>query len=399
MPRRSLRDAGGVTGELARAGELIAAWDYPAARDLLVELHEAALAAGREDHLDTLTIRRMLAEALRELGYLDDARGLASGVVRATRQRYGDRHPATVRALAGLGMVLHTAGEYAQARQCYEQAVASGVSAEQPAGRAVLLARAQLALLARDEGDPGAAVRQLTVAYTLHRRAFGAGDLETIRLAAELGRLYSVLGDHPAARRQLAVAHSGAYAALGEDHPLTGALEAALGEVEAPMPSAPVSAPVLAVPARPLVRVVAAVAGGLGTLLVVAGAVAALATGTGTRGPVPAAAAAPPRSASSVSSTSAAVRGAPRDVVLHDAGTSITVSWTDPTDGSGGVLLALARAGQPAGPLRSLPPGTHEELLTGLDPAADYCVVLAVVYAQDAVAQAARVCTHRTPGR
>jgi Tetratricopeptide repeat len=394
---------GPVTGDLARAADLIAAWDYAGAHPLLVQLYEAAVAAGREDHLDTLTVRRMLAEALRELGYLEEARDLAGRAVRACRERYGDRHPATVRALAGLGMVLHSQGELADARQCFEQAIASGVSAERPAGRAVLLARAQLALVTRDEGDPGSAVRQLTAAYGLHRRTFGGGDLETIRLAAELGRLYSVLGDEPAARRQLAVAHAGAYAQLGEDHPLTGFIEAALREVEAPMPSAPVSAPVGRAPRRRL-RMLAGVAGALGTLLVASGAVVAVAAGTGPSGTAPAgpapAVVAPALSVTRPTSAPpsparSGTRGAPRNVTLHDDGTSITVSWTDPTDGTGSVLLALARAGQPAGPLRSLPPGTHEDRITGLDPTVDYCVVLAVAYPQDPVAPAAQVCTHR----
>ena len=50
-------------------------------------------------------------------------------------------------------MVLHSARAPDEARQCYDQAVASGISAEQPAGRAVLLARAQLALLADIDGS------------------------------------------------------------------------------------------------------------------------------------------------------------------------------------------------------------------------------------------------------
>ncbi len=388
-----------MTGDLARAADLIAAWNYTEAHALLAQLYQTAIEAGRHDHLDTLTVRRMLAEALRELGYLDDARGLASGVVRACRLRYGDRHPATVRALAGLGMVLHSAGELQQARQCFEQAVASGVSADAPAGRAVLLARAQLALVTRDEGDPGSAVRQLTAAYALHRRTFGAGDLETIRLAAELGRLYSLIGDEHAARRQLAVAHAGAYAELGEDHPLTAAVEAALREVEAPMPSAPVSVPVPRPPHRSL-RMVAGVAGALGTVLVVAGAVAAVVTGTGSPGPAPAAAApGPSRGTVSPAPVSGGPRGAPRDVTLHDDGTSITVSWTDPTDGTGTVLVSLARAGRPAGALTSLPAGTRVDRITDLDPAADYCVVIAIAYEQDALAPATQVCTHRSHGR
>jgi hypothetical protein len=83
-------------------------------------------------------------------------------------------------------------------------------------------------------------------------------------------------------------------------------------------------------------------------------------------------------------------------VVLHDEGTSVTVTWSDPTDGTGAVLLSVTKVGQPAGPLSNLPPGTHEHRITGLDPAADYCVTLAVAYAQDTVAQAVQVCTHRS---
>lgn len=391
-----------MTADVARAAELIAAWDYPAAHALLVELYETAVAAGREDHLDTLTVRRMLAESLRELGYLDDARAMASAVVHACRARYGDRHPATVRSLAVLGMVLHSSGELSQARQCFEQAIASGVSAEQPAGRAVLLARAQLALVTRDEGDPRGAVRQLTAAYGLHRRTFGGGDLETIRLAAELGRVYSMLGDWPAARRQLAVAHAGAYAELGEDHPLTKAVDAALREVEAPMPSAPVSVPLLGPrPRRRAWRVVAGIAGGLGTLAVLGGAVAAVLSGTGPPTPTRAAAAAPVPSTVRVPvpTPSTETRGAPRNVVLRDDGASITVTWSDPTGGTGAVLLSVAQAGGPAGPVRTLPPGTREDVLTGLDPAADYCVVLAVAYVDDVAAPATQVCTHRSHGR
>jgi hypothetical protein len=448
-----------VTGDLARAAELIAAWDYPAARELLVEPEDTE----RPDHLDALTRRRLLAEVLRELGELEPARELATEVVRACRERYGDRHPATVRALAGLGMVWQSQGELGPARDCYEEVVGSGAEAGSPAGRAVLLAQAQLALLTRDEGDPRGAVRQLTVAYALHRRAYGAGDLESIRLAAELGRLHSVLADRPAARRQLAVAHAWAYAKLGEEHPLTGAIEAALTEVEAPMPSAPEpdpgegstarwwrrrsapepdpgegstarwrrrrsapeelpeDEPVPPEPKRPRDRwrLAAGLATCVGTLLLTAGGVVALASPI-SPGPEPAVAAPDPEVSPAAPTTAAPAapadptarmlaralpaaprgsgltRSAPQDVALRDEGTSITVSWSDPTDGTGSVLISLARAGQPAGSLRNLPPGTRQERIDGLDPAVNYCVVIAVVYPQDTVAQAAQVCTHRS---
>src|SRR5262249_7200932 len=145
-----------------------------------------------------------------------------------------------------------------------------------------------------------------------------------------------------------------------------------------------------------------------GTLLLTAGAVVALASPIAP-GPAPAAAApaassAPPspsaqmyaRAVPVTPKTASLPRSAPQDVVLRDEGTSITVSWSDPTDGTGSVLISFARTGQPAGSLRNLPPGTRQDRITGLDPAANYCVTIAVIYAQDTVAQAAQVCTHRS---
>jgi hypothetical protein len=523
---------GDASGDLAHAAELIGRWDYPAARTVLTELVTRAGESGRWDQLDGLTARRMLADVLRELGDLVEAHELAAEVLDVCRQRYGDQHPATVRTLAVLATVLHERGELARARNCYEQVVADGSTpppppgfgpvrlgtppVDGPAARAVLLARANLALLDRDEGDLPTAVRGLTSAYTLHRRAFGGGDLETIRLAAELGRLHSALGDRPNARRMLTLAYAGARGELGEEHPLTAVVEAALTEVEPPMPSAPedepkpppgpswrarrllrLEAPRAPKPSRrthrrldpslagdlaeasttrglsrrarhrldsalPGVQVaepepsrtarrraeaaesepadpfltqpagsslarlaglaegpgllrppslprrsprlprlrhgrtgrrwrVLAIAGmSLGALLAIAGATIAVLTR-----PIAPSHGAVPVVHPAASTPAARSNAPPGDVTLRDDGTSVTVSWSDPSGGTGTVLLAVARSGQPAGPLQSLPPGTVEHRIVGLDPAADYCVVLAVVYGQDTMAQAAQVCTHR----
>ena len=515
-----------ASGGLAHAAELIGRWDYPAARAVLTELVTQVAASGRWDQLDGLSARRMLADVLRELGDLVEAYELAVEVLDVCRQRYGDQHPATVRALAVLASVLHERGELARARSCYEQVVADGSTpppppgsgpvrlgtppVDGPAARAVLLARANLALLDRDEGDLPTAVRGLTSAYTLHRRAFGGGDLETIRLAAELGRLHSALGDRPNARRMLTLAHAAARAELGEEHPLTAVVEAALTEVEPPMPSAPEDEPkpprapsrrarrrlqspraptadpkpsrralrrldpalpgvpadeparrtrheparrtrrrweparsepadpVLAQPAGSALarlsglaegpgllrppdlprrsprlrrlrhsrlprlrhsrtgrrwRVLAVAGTTLGALLAVAGATVAVLT----RPVAPSHGAAPPAVHTTAPTRAARSNAPPGDVALRDDGTSVTVTWSDPSGGTGAILLAVARSGQPAGPSQSLPPGTVEHRIVGLDRAADYCVVLAVVYGQDTMAQAAQVCTHRHP--
>ncbi|HKT05942.1 MAG TPA: hypothetical protein VJT31_41075, partial [Rugosimonospora sp.] len=85
----------------------------------------------------------------------------------------------------------------------------------------------------------------------------------------------------------------------------------------------------------------------------------------------------------------------PADVRLRDAGTRITVTWTDTSGGQGTVLLAVSRGGQTAGPLHPLPAGTEQYVLTGTDPAAKYCVIIAIVYPGDAIVPANQVCTTR----
>jgi tetratricopeptide (TPR) repeat protein len=415
-----------VSAELATAARLMGRWDFPAARDALQKTVAGADAAGRAGTLDGLTGRRMLAEALRELGETGRAYELARTVSRECRDRYGDAHPATIRAVAVLAAVLHDRGELDEAQRHYERAIRGTAGATGPAARAVLLARANLALLHRDRGDTATAVRELTGAYTLHRRAFGAGDPETIRLAVELGRLHTDVGDLPAARRLLAVAHAAARGALGEEHPLATAVEAALAAVESPMPSAPDAEPVPrpertrgravarlwtrrsgrpGLAGRPRIRfgprtrlgwrpvtrrgvhLAAVTATCLAALLAVAGAVVAVANR-----PV---GAAEHRPAGTPGTPARAPRPAPRDLVLRDEGTSITVSWSDPSGGTAQVLLAVAEAGQPTGPLRGLAAGTREKKITDLDAVVDYCVVLAEIYPDDAAARAAQVCTHR----
>jgi hypothetical protein len=412
-----------ATDDVARAAQLIASWDYASARTVLVDAVARLDGADRRDQLDGLSARRMLAEVLRELGELGPAHRMAAGVARACRDRYGIGHPATIRALAVLARILHDRGELDRARRGYEQVIATGTDLDRPATRAVLLTRANLALLHRDQGDTGTAVRELTAAYTLFRRAFGGGDLESIRLAAELGRLYSVLGDLPNARRLLAIAYTGARGELGEEHPLTGAVEAALAEVEPPMPSAPVSAPVPAwrPPSRRRTpQILAVCAAGLGALLAVTGVAVALnhrpappatdaAAGSeqlatdASGGPARPATDAtvgshPPDPATAGSRSAADPHAAPQDVLLRDDGTSVTITWSDPSGGTGGVLVSVSRAGVPAGPPQTLPPGTRQHRITGLDPQADYCVVLAVIYGRDTVAKAAQVCTKRHAG-
>jgi Fibronectin type III domain len=87
--------------------------------------------------------------------------------------------------------------------------------------------------------------------------------------------------------------------------------------------------------------------------------------------------------------------GAPGDVRLAEHGTTVTVSWTDPTDGTVEFLVTGAPVGGSALTLRNVARGTNSVTFGGLDPRADYCFVVAAVYAVDRVATAPRTCTAR----
>jgi hypothetical protein len=88
-------------------------------------------------------------------------------------------------------------------------------------------------------------------------------------------------------------------------------------------------------------------------------------------------------------------KGAPTGVKLTDDGTSITVTWTDPTKGT----VQFAVLGGPSGEqpqLRGLvEPGTTRLTVMGLNPAVEYCFVVEAFYSVTDLAQSPPVCTHR----
>ena len=73
------------------------------------------------------------------------------------------------------------------------------------------------------------------------------------------------------------------------------------------------------------------------------------------------------------------------------------MSWLDPADGPAPIVVAVASGGHPPAVVATLPAGTREYVLRSLDPALDYCVIVAAVRPGDAVSAATSVCTHR-PG-
>jgi hypothetical protein len=367
---------------------LIVGWDFPGARaEVQRLLDEPELS---DD--DRLTARRLLAEVLRELGELDAAYDLAEAVANQAERRYGPAHPHTVHAVAVLAAVRHDHDEWDEAERLYHRVLDSGVAEDgaDPVGRAVRLARVNLALLQRDRGETALALAMLNAAYVIHRREYGAEDLDTIRIAAELAALQHATGDVLQARRLFTLAHAAARARLGTRHPFTKAVEWELAAVEPPMPSAPVSAPpppqvflepaVADVSARsrpvwPLLSVV--------VLLISGAAVLAVLFLWRPSGPSAAPAARPP-------STAAPTGFVVRDLRLRDDGRELTVTWAAlPVT----VVVALSRAGAAATVLGTVPPGTGEYVVRGIDPKAPYCVVLGPLDEAVSITPATSACT------
>ncbi|MEV6926887.1 tetratricopeptide repeat protein [Dactylosporangium sp. NPDC051485] len=422
-----------VTDRLDAVERLIAAWDFPGAREVVQELLDEP---GLSDD-DRLTTRRLLAEALRELGEIDRAYDLAEAVAAQAERRYGQVHPATVHAVAVLAAVRHDYDEWDEAERLYHRVLDSGIDEEgdAPVCRAVRLARVNLALLQRDRGETALALSLLNAAYVIHRREYGADDLDTIRIAAELAALQHARGDVAAARRLFTLAHAAARARLGTRHPFTKAVEWELAAVEPPMPSAPVTAPPaidpvrvaeparvadpvrVAEPARaveparvagdgpqparrvwsawPLVSVVVVLvaASVLAVLLLwhrPSGAPAPLAVASA---PVSVAVAVPPASASAPVSVAGSVPPGVRALRLVDGRTKLTVIWAPlPVT----VVIAVSKASAPAVVVGSVPAGTGEYDIHDIAPGQPYCVVVGPLDDQASVTPAASVCTgHR----
>ncbi|HEV7899356.1 MAG TPA: tetratricopeptide repeat protein [Planosporangium sp.] len=250
---------------LADAGRLRERWQFAAARDALTSL--LADPSAQSDRLAMVSGRRMLAEVLRDLGEADEAYAVARPLAVECEERFGAVHPATVRALTVLATVVHARGDLADASELYERVLDGRCREQGPAGRAIRLARAHLALLHRDSAadngassgadsaadsgvdsgvDNGAAARaraELDAAYKGLRRAYGITDPDTIRFGLELARMYRQAGDDAVARRLLTVARAGCQAGLEPWHPLVTLVRRELAELEPADAPAPKRAP------------------------------------------------------------------------------------------------------------------------------------------------------------
>lgn len=110
----------------------------------------------------------------------------------------------------------------------------------------------------------------------------------------------------------------------------------------------------------------------------------------------------PMPSAEPTPSTTSTRPAAPTGLTLRDSGGSVTLTWSDPTDGRVPFAIAAGRAGENSRAFQSVPPGTTRYTVNGLNPTVDYCFTVVAVYSTDQVATSELVCTdrpHPTPTR
>jgi hypothetical protein len=85
----------------------------------------------------------------------------------------------------------------------------------------------------------------------------------------------------------------------------------------------------------------------------------------------------------------------PRDLKLRDEGTTITVTWTDPSAGTVPFIVAGGRSGTALKPLGSVESGRTTFQINGLSSSADFCFLVAAVYSGEHTVPSSPACTTR----
>ncbi|MEU4155013.1 tetratricopeptide repeat protein [Actinoplanes sp. NPDC026670] len=85
----------------------------------------------------------------------------------------------------------------------------------------------------------------------------------------------------------------------------------------------------------------------------------------------------------------------PTRVKLTDRGTSIDVTWRDPSGGKAPFMVTMAREGQQLKPIAQVGLGKTKSTVAGLNPKLQYCFAVVVVYTSDLYASSTQVCTER----
>ncbi|GAB3863601.1 hypothetical protein GCM10029963_72580 [Micromonospora andamanensis] len=85
----------------------------------------------------------------------------------------------------------------------------------------------------------------------------------------------------------------------------------------------------------------------------------------------------------------------PGNLTMRDDTTTITLTWTDPSDGLVPFMVAGGRNGQSLGMMATVDPGRTSYTVNGLSTRVNYCFAVLAVYDTDQFATSDQVCTSR----
>jgi hypothetical protein len=85
----------------------------------------------------------------------------------------------------------------------------------------------------------------------------------------------------------------------------------------------------------------------------------------------------------------------PASVTLVDNAGSVTLAWSDPSDGKVPFIVAGGRTGTTSVPLETVPPGRTTSTIYGLNDRYDYCFTVAAVWSSEQIETSMRTCTRR----
>ncbi|GIJ80234.1 hypothetical protein Xph01_46660 [Micromonospora phaseoli] len=88
----------------------------------------------------------------------------------------------------------------------------------------------------------------------------------------------------------------------------------------------------------------------------------------------------------------------PTDLAMRDDSTTITLTWSDQSDGLVPFMVAGGRAGKPLNMMATVEPGQTSYTVNGLSSRVDYCFAVLAVYDTDRFATSSQVCTSRESG-
>lgn len=353
--------------------------DLSSARAMLDQALEPAATMLGPDHPEVLAATRLLASLHRDLGELSDARRVLEEALAAGQFTLGDDNPALLPLSYDLAMLADELGNRHEARRNFTRLLRYGPAALGPDHEYVRAARRYLGVTDQPPGptppvDHAPPVDPVPVPPRSTHPRFGPPPI--YRPGVDPAMTPPVPQPAPQPAAQPAPSFS---APLTQTSGLPMVTRSAPvwspREIEPPLDEHRHSrVPLLALV---VVAAMALIGGGIAAYLVFRAPA---------NGPGPQASA----------SASASDLPPPGDLRLRDDGSSITLTWTDPSRGTVPFIVAGGRAEGALNPLGSVESGNTTYTLHGISPTADFCFLVAAVYSPEHTVPSALVCTKRT---